>query len=140
MSTADAQPTPPAALPPPAPLPLLESSARMLLAGLTWGGIQLVLFALWIRYKLRADDNPTVAWIVFVLGAVSLGLAAWHAFTLWFQKTTPEMKQAGLAAQRRTTGLALLAGGALVLLIALFLGLMQQVDLVGEEHAGAVTT
>src|SRR5438105_1981515 len=109
MATATVQPTP---APPPAPLPLLRSSARTLFIGLLWGGALLIILAWWLGLKAAADErNQTLTWFVAALGVIGLGLAGWHAFTLWIQKLPPDQTAVGLANQRRITGLALLGGG-----------------------------
>ncbi len=119
MSTA----TPPST-PAPPPLASLQASARTLFVGLLWGGALLIILALWVSLKFAAEDrSPAMPWIIGVLGGVGLVLAGWHAFVLWLQKIPPEQKPAALANQRRLTALALVGGGAALLVIAMILGL-----------------
>src|SRR5947209_8195056 len=130
MSTATANPTPAPAPVPMAPLPLLESAARSICLGLVWGGVLLIILAWWLGLKFYDERSLVIPWIIGIAGAAGLGLAGWHAFTLWFQKTPPEQKAVVLSGQRRTTALALLAGGALLLAVSFFLGFM-------PAHSGA---
>ena len=122
MASATVQPTP-APAPPPGPPSLLASSARTMFIGLLWGGALLIILAFWLGLKLLADERSLVLpWIIGIAGGGGLALAGWHAFTLWLQKVPPEQKAAALASQRRVTALALLAGGAALVVIAFILG------------------
>lgn len=107
----------------------LRSSARALFVGLLWGAVMLVLLAVWLRVK-APDEFPVLPWAFALLGLVSLGMALWQATTLWLRPASEEREAIGLANQRRTLAYALLGGGALLLVLALFLGL-------GQRPAGA---
>jgi hypothetical protein len=132
MSTSTANPTPaPAPQLPAVPLAQLVSSARSLFGGLLWGGVLLLILAWWLGLKFADERSQTIPWIIAIAGLAGLALAGWHAFTLWFQKTTPDLKAIGLAAQRRTTALALLAGGLLLVVVAIFLGFMPSPPVAG---------
>jgi hypothetical protein len=100
---------------------VLQTAACTIFGGLLWGGILLIIFALWLGLKYAADErNLVLPWIIGVLGLTGLGLAGWYAFVLWMQKA-PDQRAVALAGQRRASALILLAGGAALLLIALFL-------------------
>ncbi|MBI3824081.1 MAG: Gldg family protein [Planctomycetes bacterium] len=99
----------------------LASTALMMLVGLAWGAIMLVVFGLWMssKYEGRA---PIVTNIFLIGGAVVALLAAWQAFTLWFQKSTPAEKDAALEQQRRIFGYVFLAAGIGLIVMAFALG------------------
>ena len=134
-NTAPPPPPAPAPIPAPpvAPLSVLLASGQIAFMGLLWGGVQLAILALWLWLKFKNEGSPVLPLSVAVVAAVGIGLALWHAFVLWMQKITPEQRAIALSAQRRTTGLVLLAGGAALILIALFLGFMQRT---GSEGGG----
>jgi hypothetical protein len=88
---------------------------------LLWGGALLIILAWWLGLKF-ADDSKAIPWIIGVVGSAGIGLAGWHAFVLWLQKTTPDQQTVALAGQRRITAMALLVGGAGLLILALILG------------------
>jgi hypothetical protein len=91
-----------------------------------WGGVLLVILGFWLGMKFAEERALVVPWVVGLLGAATLGLAGWHAYILWFQKITPDQKAALLTNQRRITSLALLGGGALLVILAVVLGFVQK--------------
>jgi hypothetical protein len=116
----------PTSAPPLAPLPMQRSAARMIFSGLLWGGALLIVLSLWLGYKNPEGSTPVIPWLVAALGIASLGLAIWHAFTLWLLKAPPEQTAAALAGQRRATAFALLAGGAAMVVLAAVLAFAAQ--------------
>ncbi len=127
MATAAVQPTPTPA-PPPAPLARLQSAARTMFVGLLWGGVLLLILAYWLKLKFADEGASAIAvpWIIGFVGGAALGMAVWYVYMLWFQKTPPDQKARALAAARRATGFVLIAGGALLLIIAVFLAFAQR--------------
>jgi hypothetical protein len=123
MASPAVQPT---SAPPLAPLPMQRSAARMIFSGLLWGGALLIVLSLWLGYKNPEGSTPVIPWLVAALGIASLGLAIWHAFTLWLLKAPPERTAAALAGQRRATAFALLAGGAAMVVLAAVLAFAAQ--------------
>jgi hypothetical protein len=91
-----------------------------MLVGLVWGGALLLILAWWLGLKFEDPSRP-VPWIIGVAGAIGVALAGWHVYTLWINKTPLEQKASMLQTQRQFTGLALLAGGAVLLIVDLFL-------------------
>src|SRR5437868_5223260 len=102
MSTPTANPNPnpnPAPAPTPsAPLLLLVSAARNAFLGLLWGGVLLIVLALWLGIKFAEERSLVIPWIIGIAGAVGLGLAGCHAFTLWFQKPPAGQPAVGVSA------------------------------------------
>jgi hypothetical protein len=109
-----------------APLPELRSAARAIFGGLLWGAALLIVLALWLGFKNPEGRAPVLPWVVAALGVASLALAIWHAFTLWFQKLPAEQIATGLAGQRRATAVALLGGGAAMVVLAGILAFVSQ--------------
>ncbi len=77
MASSAVQPTP--TPPPPAPLPVLQAAGRTIFGGLLWGGVLLIVLALWLGYKTAEGRMPVLPWVVGVLGAAALALMLWHA-------------------------------------------------------------
>lgn len=101
----------------------LKSSAEALVAGLSWGGVMLLVFGFWMRSKyLGAADGKIVTNIFLIAGVASFALAAWQAFTLWFQKLDPSARTAALEQQRRVFSYILLGAGIGFILMAFALG------------------
>lgn len=130
MSTSPEPGTPapePAANPvPPAPSPpwtleQLVPAAIGMVAGFAWGAIMLIVLGFWLRTKNEAGTRG-LANVFFVAGGISAGLAFWQAFTLWFQKSSPQEKTTALAQQRRILGYVLLLGGLALIILAFILG------------------
>jgi hypothetical protein len=121
MASPAVSPTP-APTPTPVPLALAQSAARSTFVGLLWGGILLVILAFWLGLKYAEESSRFSAWIIGAVALVALGLAGWHAFVLWLQKAPPDQRIAALTHQRRVTATALLAGGALLVVMALVIG------------------
>ncbi len=118
--------TPPVAAEPLKALVALRASARALCGGLAWGGVMLLVLAAWLAVKEAGAGTAT--YLIGAAGIVGLLLALWQGIALATSKGTPGEQTAALTRQRRVIGLALLAGGVLLFVLSLVLGLTRKAD------------
>ena len=123
MASPAVSPTP---VPPSTPLPVLHSAARSDVCWAALGGRAADRACAMAGVQDSEGRTPVLPWVVALLGLTSLGLAVWHALTLWLQKLPPEQQATVLASQRRATAIALLAGGAAMVVIAAILATVSQ--------------
>jgi hypothetical protein len=112
---------PPEPVPPPEPTPPAQpaqptSCPTTLAWGVLWGGGMLIVFALWLRAKFE-DLHFTIIGIAGLLGAVGIAFAAWVLITCVRGKSTADT----VAKQRNLAGLLCLAGGGIMILLAVLL-------------------
>jgi hypothetical protein len=98
----------------------LLSARRAMGGGLLWATVMLLILGLWLR--ARAADFGILFWgPVFLLAVAAFALALWQ-----YAGTRPKDAASAASAdtllrQRKTLGYALLAGGAVLLLLGLWL-------------------
>jgi hypothetical protein len=112
----------------------LTQERRATALGLLWGGVLMVLLALWLPAKHEDLPGvlPILAWILAVLAlgaALSQGLAR--------PQGTPEEQRQRLLAGRRPVGGVLIVGGMVLLLISVLLASWYRLAAFGEA-AGAL--
>ncbi len=103
-------------------LKALVSTGQVLVVGLGWAAVMLFVLGSWMQAKY-IDGSRYRTYIFVIAGAAAAALAVWQAFTLWFQKATPEEKTVTLTQQRRLYSLIFLAAGLGLVGLAFVLGL-----------------
>jgi hypothetical protein len=106
---------------PHSPLAELREAGRAVWGGLVWGGIMLLVLAKWLAVK-DGGAGP-LSYLTGAVGILALLLSLWPAATLWWHKPAPAIEAGQLSTQRRLIGLAFLAAGILLVVVALILGL-----------------
>jgi hypothetical protein len=107
----------------------LQHDRRNTALGLLWGGVLMVLLALWLPAK-HADLTALVPGIVWIL-AVSAFLMALYSFAPRLHGTPDEQRQQ-LLALRRPVGGQLAVGGVVLIALAVLLASWYRLEAFGE--------
>lgn len=103
------------------PAQVTPAQARSTAWMLVFGGVMLLVMAAWLRAK-HEDLTIVLPLLVALLGLASLGLAAWQFLTIIKQNITDEQRSERLTQQRRATTIAVMLGGAALMLLGVYLG------------------
>jgi hypothetical protein len=107
------------------------ATSRTLALSLVWGALMLFILGWWLGVK-HEDLSRLVIFLVWLLAAGSFISGFWQYLALVRPAATPEQKRAGLVRQRKVLSLALVAGGLMLVGLALYLGISFKLAAFGE--------
>src|SRR5947199_105846 len=96
------------------------ATSRTLALGLVWGGVMLFILGWWLGVK-HEELSRLVVFTVWVLAAVAFACGVWQFLALGRPAPSSEQKHADLLRQRKVLSAVVLAGGLILVALAVYL-------------------